>query len=120
MNNVSIQEFPISLINAIQRQKNISEILALSKGASDCLYVIVRKENSKEIFNVVCYGKIRIEDFLKEISSKEELSFSDKSNIQKLSLFIKTLFEDYDLESIEIDGKKVSLDDIDEIFKSIS
>ena len=122
MNNVSVQEFPKALIEAIQRQKNISKIFYLSKGASECLYVIQYKERGKEFFKIVCYGEKEINTFLEEIFStpKEERTFYQKSSLQKLTLFIKTLFEDYKLESIEIDGIKLSVNDIDNFFNPMS
>lgn len=118
MNNVSVQEFPQALIKAIQRQENIFKIFYLSKGASECLYVISYKEKEKEHFKIVCYGETKITTFLEEIFSTptEERTFYQKSSLQKLALFTKTLFEDYNLESIEIAGLKLSFEGIDDFF----
>lgn len=119
MNNVATQNFPKVLIEAIQRQKNISRIFYLSKGASEYLYVISHQEKGEEeVFEIVCYGETKIEDFLEEIfdTPKEQLSFYQKSSLQKLNLFAKTLLKDYNLDSIVIGGLKLSWENIDNFF----
>lgn len=121
MNNVTTQKFPKVLIEAIQRQKNISRIFYLSKGASEYLYVISHKEKEEEVFEIVCYGETKIEDFLEVIffTPKEQLSFYQKSSLQKLNLFAKTLLKDYNLNNIVIGGLKLSWENIDNFFVNI-
>lgn len=118
MNNVATQKFPKVLIEAIQRQQNISRIFYLSKGASEHLYIISHKERNEEIFEIVCYGETKIEDFLEEIfdTPREQLTFYQKSSLKKLNLFAKTLLKDYNLDSIVIGGLKLSLENIDDYF----
>ena len=61
--------------------------------------------------------------YIKEIYSKprEELNYSQQSSLKKLNLFIRCLFYKYNLESIEIDGEEMSLNDnIDEFLQSMS
>lgn len=122
MSNVLKQEIPISFLNAIQRQENILRSFSLSKGSSENLYIIITQEEDKEIFKIVSYGKLHIKEFIKNVycKPKEELKFSEQCSLQKLHLFIKTLFEDYNADIVEIDGKKLFIgNDIDEFLQSI-
>ena len=118
MNNVTTQKFPSPLIEEIKRRENISKIFYLSKGSSEHLYVISYKEREKEIFKLVCYGDKRITDFLEEIFDipVENLTYYQKSSLQKLNLFTKTVLEDYNLDSIVIDNMKISKEKIDNYF----
>lgn len=121
MNNVATQNFPKVLIEAIQQQQNISKIFYLSKGASEHLYIISHTERDKEIFEIVCYGEKKIEDFLEEIfdTPREQLTFYQKSSLRKLNLFTKTLFENYNLDNIVIGGLKLSWENIDDYLAMI-
>ena len=121
MSNVTIQELSTTLIEAIREQDNAVKVLYLSKGSSEYLYVIIHEHEGKEVYNIVTYGKKRIRDYLKEFYSKEQISYFERNGFDKLLLFIETLFSEYGLDSIEVDGNKLSLgDDVDEFLKSIS
>ena len=123
MSNVNVQQFPTSLIEAIRNQEHASRVLYLSKGSSEYLYVVTYEQDGKEIFNVVTYGKTRIRDYLRDFYAKptEKLTYAEKNEFDKLVLFIETLFSEYALDSVEIDGNKMSLgENIDDFLKSIS
>lgn len=121
--SVVTNQFPKTLIENIRNQKNVSNVIYLSKGSSKYLYVVIYERNEKEVYDIVTYGEENIKDYLKEFysKSKEELSFSEEGDYKKLLLFIDKLFYDYGLKKIEIDGEEMSLeDDIEEFLKSIS
>ena len=121
MDNVATQNFPKVLIEAIQRQKNISRIFYLSKGASEYLYIISHKRRDTEIFEIVCYGETKIEDFLEKIfnTPSEQLTYYQKSSLKKLNLFIKKILKDYNLESIVVGGIKITCENVDTFFSII-
>lgn len=110
--NVLMQEFPEVLIKAIKNQKNLSRIFFLSKG-STVIYVITYKKEDKEIFNIISYEEEKISDLLKKIflTSPENRTLFQKSAIQKIQLFMETLFTDFNLDIVEIDGNPVSIEE---------
>ena len=117
--NVDIRNLPIVVIKAIRDDENIVNVLLLTKGASECLYVIQShsEETGKEIFRVVSYGKSEIEYFLKNADTSQ-LDFQKKHAIEKIHLLIETLIEEYSIKETDclyISKRKASISSIQNI-----
>ena len=116
--NVDIQSLPIVVINAIRDDENIVNVVVLTKGASECLYVIHSySETCKKIFRVVSYGKNEIEKFF-EINDISQLDFQKKHAIEKIHLLIVALIEEFSIKETDclyIGKRKVSISSIQNI-----
>lgn len=104
--NILFQWEPSAFVEALETP-NATKILRLSKGAGGTLYVLVREEKGKKLYNAVSFDERRVKDYLSVVVSrpKETLTFDEVRDTKRLTLLLDTLISEFGYGNLEINGE---------------
>ena len=110
---INKHQYPDALIKAIREPEKTPKLFHIEKGSSKYLYIFIFEEDGKKIYDIVTYGNFSIKDYLLQfyLKSQDEISYPEERDFDKLILFIKEIFIDDKLDSVFIDGEKITLDE---------